>query len=235
MHESLPFQEQQEQKRREDGLPLLSQYKFEEQKKACAYTRTHPACHCSLFHQSVSSHCWIIMATQEEGTQAYWCFTVIFDVWGHEWLIDCKREFEQHTLMCMRKDFKWAGEEALCLGNDSLPMTLWIWIFLCPSLTLVLFPGFSSSLSLVVSIISSIHMCCSSSVQSVQFNTVYRTVSVTTAIEILISTFEATFCGWGPFSEYQGRIQPQAPTLYFPCSQSCWSSTLLKKRSTAWW
>lgn len=45
------------------------------------------------------------------------CVTVIFDVWRHEWLIDWRRESEQHTLICMggEKRVQVSEDEALCL------------------------------------------------------------------------------------------------------------------------
>lgn len=55
---------------------------------------------------------------------------------------------------------------------------------------------------------------------------IYDTVSIITARENLISEFKGNLLP-RPNSKHQS-IQPEAPGLYFPCSQSHWSSTLLK-------
>lgn len=114
MHKHLPAQEQQGQRRKEggDGLSLLKlAYRSLKSKRRHVLTPAfaqHATVHYStnLSAPSAESSSWHRRRVPKP-------FTVIFDVWEHEWLIDCKRVFEQYTLICMRKGFKW-GRMKLC-------------------------------------------------------------------------------------------------------------------------
>lgn len=137
----------------------------------------HPARHCSLFHQSVSSHCWIIAVAQREAAQVSGCCNaVIFDVDVNDSLTVGVDVNNTHWY-AWEKTLEWSEWNFSYVSSS--PLTLSV-----------------SSLLSAFSVSSPIH----TSWWFITSHWVYHCVQHhnTTAIEILISAFKETFCYWGP-------------------------------------